>query len=71
MHAIVIRGAGGKAFCAGGDVKGVVQMILAGRQAEALRCGTPALLLHACTANGLQWHPCFLACKAHGVQLAS
>ena len=36
VHAILIKGAGGKAFCAGGDVKGVVQMILAGKREEAL-----------------------------------
>lgn len=39
VHAIVIKGAGGKAFCAGGDVKGVVQLILAGKREEALRWG--------------------------------
>ena len=38
VHAIVIKGAGGKAFCAGGDVKGVVQLMLAGRHKKAIRC---------------------------------
>ncbi|KAL4457481.1 hypothetical protein ABPG75_012346 [Micractinium tetrahymenae] len=34
---ILLKGAGGKAFCAGGDVKTVVQQGLAGRFDEALR----------------------------------
>lgn len=38
VHAIVIKGAGGKAFCAGGDVKGVVQLMLSGQQDKAIRC---------------------------------
>jgi enoyl-CoA hydratase/carnithine racemase len=37
VHAILLKGAGGKAFCAGGDVKGMVQYILAGKHEEALR----------------------------------
>ena len=37
VHAILLKGAGGKAFCAGGDVKGMVQCILAGKHQEALR----------------------------------
>lgn len=34
---VLLRGAGGKAFCAGGDVKAVVQAGLAGKVDEALR----------------------------------
>lgn len=34
---VVLRGTGEKAFCAGGDVKAVVQLGLAGKQEEALR----------------------------------
>jgi len=37
ITAILIRGAGGKAFCAGGDVKAVVQMSQAGKIEEAMR----------------------------------
>ncbi len=34
VHAIVIEGAGGRAFCAGGDVRAVRDAVLAGRHAE-------------------------------------
>ena len=37
VHAIVLKGAGGKAFCAGGDVKGMVQLILKGDTDRAIR----------------------------------
>ena len=37
VHAIILKGAGGKAFCAGGDVKGMVQLLLAGHQDKAIR----------------------------------
>ncbi|BDA46941.1 3-hydroxyisobutyryl-CoA hydrolase, mitochondrial [Coccomyxa sp. Obi] len=36
VHAILVKGAGGKAFCAGGDVKGMVQYILAGQRNKAI-----------------------------------
>ncbi|EIE21929.1 ClpP/crotonase [Coccomyxa subellipsoidea C-169] len=36
VHAILVKGAGGKAFCAGGDVKGMVQYILAGQHDKAI-----------------------------------
>lgn len=39
VHAILVKGAGGKAFCAGGDVKGMVQYILAGQHNKAIRYG--------------------------------
>ncbi len=39
VHAILVKGAGGKAFCAGGDVKGMVQYILAGQHDKAIRLG--------------------------------
>ena len=39
VHAILVKGAGGKAFCAGGDVKGMVQYILAGQHDKAIRYG--------------------------------
>ena len=34
---LLLRGAGDRAFCAGGDVKSVVQLGLAGRVDEATR----------------------------------
>jgi enoyl-CoA hydratase len=34
VHAVVIEGAGGRAFCAGGDIRAVREMALAGRQAD-------------------------------------
>ena len=34
VHAVVVEGAGGRAFCAGGDVRAVREAILAGRHAE-------------------------------------
>ncbi len=37
VHAIVLRGAGDKAFCAGGDVKGVVALAQQGNVEEAVR----------------------------------
>ena len=37
VHAIILKGAGGKAFCAGGDVKGMVQLILKGDVDRAIR----------------------------------
>ncbi len=37
VHAIILKGAVGKAFCAGGDVKGMVQLLLAGHQDKAIR----------------------------------
>ncbi|KAK9822375.1 hypothetical protein WJX81_004093 [Elliptochloris bilobata] len=37
VNCIILKGAGEKAFCAGGDVKGMVQHILAGEQEEAVR----------------------------------
>ena len=37
VHAVLLKGAGGKAFCAGGDVKGMVQLLLAGQQDKAIR----------------------------------
>lgn len=37
VHAIILKGAGGKAFCAGGDVKGMVQLLLAGQHEKAIR----------------------------------
>jgi enoyl-CoA hydratase/carnithine racemase len=37
IAAVLINGAGGKAFCAGGDVKAVVQMSEAGKIEEAMR----------------------------------
>ena len=37
VHAIILKGAGGKAFCAGGDVKGMVQLILKGDVDMAIR----------------------------------
>ena len=37
VHAIILKGAGGKAFCAGGDVKGMVQLILKGDVERAIR----------------------------------
>ena len=37
MNCIILKGIGEKAFCAGGDVKGVVQQILRGEQDEAVR----------------------------------
>ncbi|CAL5224195.1 g6837 [Coccomyxa viridis] len=36
VHAVLLKGAGGKAFCAGGDVKGMVQLLLAGQQDKAI-----------------------------------
>ena len=36
VHAILIKGAGGKAFCAGGDVKAAVAGARAGRPADSL-----------------------------------
>ena len=46
VHAVILKGAGGKAFCAGGDVKGMVQLLLAGQQDRAIRSATP---LSPCT----------------------
>ena len=37
VAAVIIKGAGGKAFCAGGDVKAVVEMGKAGKIEEAMR----------------------------------
>ena len=37
MNSIILKGAGEKAFCAGGDVKGMVQHILAGEHDQAIR----------------------------------
>ena len=37
MNCIILKGSGEKAFCAGGDVKGVVQQIMRGEQDEAVR----------------------------------
>ena len=37
MNCIILKGSGEKAFCAGGDVKGVVQQIMRGEQDEAIR----------------------------------
>jgi len=37
IAAVLINGAGGKAFCAGGDVKAVVQLSQAGKIEEAMR----------------------------------
>ena len=37
MNCIILKGSGEKAFCAGGDVKGVVQQIMRGEQEEAIR----------------------------------
>ena len=45
VHAIILKGAGGKAFCAGGDVKGMVQLLLAGQQDKAIR-SVPCLCAH-------------------------
>ena len=47
VNCIILKGVGEKAFCAGGDVKGVVQQILRGEQDEPIRhakhrfCGAP------------------------------
>lgn len=45
VRAILVKGAGGKAFCAGGDVKGMVQYILAGQHDKAIRLGSYTSLL--------------------------
>ncbi|DBB01826.1 TPA: hypothetical protein ACH3X1_000437 [Trebouxia sp. C0004] len=37
VHAVVVKGAGGKAFCAGGDVRATVQQIMKGEREEAPR----------------------------------
>ena len=37
MNSIILKGTGDKAFCAGGDVKGMVQHILAGEHDQAVR----------------------------------
>lgn len=37
VNSIILKGAGEKAFCAGGDVKGMVQHILAGEHDQAVR----------------------------------
>ncbi len=34
IHAVVIEGAGGQAFCAGGDIRWIRDMVLAGRHAD-------------------------------------
>lgn len=38
VHAIVLQGAGDKAFCAGGDIKNVVALATQGKPQEAVRC---------------------------------
>ena len=43
VHAIILKGAGGKAFCAGGDVKGMVQLILKGDVDRAIRLASQPL----------------------------
>ena len=37
VHAVVVEGAGGRAFCAGGDVRAVREAVIAGRHAEIER----------------------------------
>jgi len=42
VHCIILKGAGEKAFCAGGDVKGMVQHIMRGEQDAAARQAAPS-----------------------------
>ncbi|KAL0044674.1 hypothetical protein WJX82_005007 [Trebouxia sp. C0006] len=48
VHAVVVKSAGGKAFCAGGDVKATVQLIMKGEREEA-----PRFFTHEYTMNNL------------------
>ncbi|KAL3135650.1 hypothetical protein ABBQ38_006131 [Trebouxia sp. C0009 RCD-2024] len=48
VHAVIVKGAGGKAFCAGGDVKATVQQIMAGQRDEA-----PSFFTHEYTMNNV------------------
>ena len=60
VHAIILKGAGGKAFCAGGDVKGMVQLLLAGQQDKALRSAPwlPPCFITQCNALPVRSAPC-------------
>ena len=60
VHAIILKGAGGKAFCAGGDVKGMVQLLLAGQQEKAIRSA-----FRLCNAYKLPCTPLSRQCQ-HG-----
>ena len=44
VHCIILKGAGEKAFCAGGDVKGMVQHIMRGEHDAAARRAAPLRL---------------------------
>ena len=56
MNCIILKGSGEKAFCAGGDVKGVVQQIMRGEQDEAIRhANAPCCLAPSCSKR-------FVAC---------
>lgn len=52
VQCIILKGAGEKAFCAGGDVKGMVQHILAGEQDKAVR----QALDSQCTGHAFATH---------------
>jgi enoyl-CoA hydratase/carnithine racemase len=77
VHCIILKGAGEKAFCAGGDVKGMVQHIMRGEQDAAARragpsaCAPPSVPARPARERAeLAMHPprnCYSTYTAHNV----